>query len=236
MKYILSFLLLTLLAAPAECQEETYRFDLFKVEISGPALRVYDSYNNIIFTREFSSPQSYSVDLDGDSVDEFLVVDSFKDKGRRFYSLYIFNTIDSFYLADTINSGLTEPYPFKSAETGGMIIVSGDSRFYYLNKDTADVFLPIYCWKYESGKILPANDELYDIFISENDQMADIVDDYMNENGKSCASSEAMKAAIAAVYANYMHAAEKSLASQFLKKYYNCSDLKEFQQSLNGLL
>ncbi len=43
-------------------------------------------------------------------------------------------------------------------------------------------------------------------------------------------------APIAAVYANYINAGEKSVASQFLKNYYLCEDLEQFKQKLNELI
>ena len=71
------------------------------------------------------------------------------------------------------------------------------------------------------------NDEVYNVFINENESIINYLDDYLNDNSKNCKTSITVKAAIAAAYANYINAGEKSVASQFLKNYYLCEDLEQ---------
>ena len=217
-------------------QDSTYSFDLFKVQLDKSKLEVRDEQQNIIYRKTFFNPNAEVEDLDGDGVDEYLITDYENKGGKTYYSLYVFNTIDSFYVADSINSGLMEPYPTFSQELKGIILVSGNSKFDVFNSDSDDVFLPLNCWKYENGQLFDVNDELYDYYISENDTLIDYIDSYLENNSSDCNTTDKLKAVLASVYANYLNAGEKILANQFLRKYYFCKDVEVFKQKINMLL
>ncbi len=236
MKIQLSFLIPIIFAANCYCQGRTYNFDQFNVKIENSKLEVFDKYQKLVFEKKFIDPHDLSADLDGDGINEYLVIDEMKDSSRSLYTLYIFNTIDSFYVADSIPSGYLEPYQSVSEDSGSNIIVTGNPNFDSLNIGNEDTFIPIKCWKYDNGEIFSVNDEVYNIFISENDKLIDMIDSYFDSNTKDCKSTETVKAAIATVYANYIYAGDKILANQFLKKYYLCSDLEKFKRKLDELL
>ena len=232
--FVLSFLLLFSINLYA--QEDTLSFDNFYLTFQNKELNVLDNNNKIIYQKKFINPSPYTSDLNDDNSDEYLVLDSTVNKGMPWFTLYIYNTTDQFSLTDSIVSGTTEPYETTSGDLGGTIIVSGNTDFEQFNKVSDNYFIPINCWRYEDSAIFLVNDEVYNVFINENESIINYLDDYFNDNPKSCTETDSVKAAIAAAYVNYINAGEKSVASQFLKNYYLCEDLPKFKQELNELI
>jgi hypothetical protein len=232
------FLCLLLLSVKFAFPQQVFTFDLFTAQLNDSLLTVKDNGNNIVFEMTFSNPHDFAIDLDGDSVDEYIVIDSTGTGDLPDYYIYIFNTIDEFSLADSINSGTTEPYVMFSNEEGGEIIVTGNAGFEFFNgtDEDSDIFLPIDCWKYDSGQIYLVNSDIYDLFIQENEEIIDYLDSFTDSGEYNCDLSRKNKSAIAAAYANYLNAAELTIASQFLNKYYLCSDKNDFVQNINQLL
>ncbi len=232
------FLLLFVLTACAAFPQQIFTFDLFTAQLHDSLLTVTDNEtNNVIFEMTFSNPRDYTVDLDADSVDEYIVIDSSSSGDIPDYTIYIFNTIDEFSLADSIRSGTTEPYDMFSNEEGGEIIVTGNPGFEFFNSDDddSDIFLPINCWKYESGQVYLVNTDIYDLYIQENEEIIDYLDSF-SKDVYDCDLSRQNKSAIAAGYANYINAGEVTIASQFLKKYYLCADVDDFLNNINRIL
>lgn len=225
-----------ILSAAAFAQENTFSFDLFNAKMERSVLTVRDKKNVIIYSRQFKNPSAGVADLDNDNINEFLVTDSETKGGMIFYTLYIFNTIDTFYLADSIDSGVIKPYDIYSKELKSIMIVTGNPKFNLFNTDSADVCLPSNCWSYESGKISGVNGKLYDFYIAENDTLIDTIDSYLENNPKDCNTSNELKAFIASVYANYLQAGDKILARQFLRNYYFCKDAESFKNKIISLL
>ena len=217
-------------------QQDTLSFDNFYLTVKNNELKVFSNNNRMIYQKKFISPNPYTSDLNDDGADEYLVLDSTINNNIPWYILYIYNTKDKFSLIDSIISGPTEPYETTSSDLGGTIIVSGNTDFEQFNNGNENYFIPINCWRYEDSVIYLVNDEIYNIFINENESIINYLDDYFNDNPKNCKASNDLKAPIAAAYANYMNAGEKSVASQFLKNYYLCEDLEQFKQKLNELI
>ena len=218
------------------CQGRTYIYDSFTAKIENANLQVFNKDKSLVFEKKFNDPYDLSVDLDGRGTDEYLVVDDIKKDDRDFYTMYIFNTVDSFYVADSICSGYLEPYQTNSDEAGGIIIVAGNPKFDSFNATNNDPYIPVNCWQYQNGEISLINNKIYKLFVAENDTMLDVIDSYYDTNGTDCKSTIQMKGLIASVYANYMHAGDKLLATQFLRRYYHCDDMEDFRKKLNGLL
>ncbi len=234
----LNFLLFLffILSAGAFAQKNIYSFDLFNAGLEKSVLTVKDKKNAVVYSRRFNDPAAASADLDNDGINELLITDAENKGGMTYYTLYIFNTIDSFYVADSIDSGLTQPYDIYSKELKSMMIVTGNPKFNLFNTDTSFVCLPANCWSYESGKVSAVNGRLYDFFIAENDTLIDNIDSYLENNPKDCNTSNELRAFIASVYANYLQAGEKILARQFLHKYYFCKDAESFKDKIISLL
>lgn len=224
-------------------QTNSYSPDSLIIEINNSNLKVRSFDNSIIYQKHFSNPTGFFADLDDDGLNEYIVIDSALINNFPFFTLYIFNTIDSLYLVDSIESGFRAPYlsnvsidQNNSDETGKTIIVSGNYLFDQFNLNKENIFLPINCWLYENSSLFLVNDEVYDFFLSENDSIINFIEEYFSSHPKNCSSSENIKSAAGAAYANYLNAGEKSIASQFLKKYYLCDDIEQFKVKLNSLI
>jgi hypothetical protein len=211
-------------------QSQDISLNNYSILLNDGILTVKDEGESVLLTRSFHNPVSYLTDLDSDASDEYLIIDSIPGSG---YLLYVYSTIDTFYLADSINSGPFEPYYTIPEDLGEVILVTGNSAFTFSGTET---ILPINCLKYESGELYEVNDEIYDLFISENDGLVDYLNGYYETNARDCASTEKVKDIITAIYSNYINAAEHSLASQFLRNYYLCQDLDQYREKLDKLL
>ena len=217
-------------------QQDTLSFDNFYLTFQKKVLRVFDNNKRIIYQKSFFNPSPYTSDLNDDNSDEYLVLDSTLNNNIPWYTLYIYNMKDKFSFIDSIISGSTEPYETTSGDLGGTIIVSGNIDFEKFNNGKDNYFIPINCWRYEDSAIFLVNDEVYNVYINENESIISYLDDYFIDNPKNCKSSNEIKAPIAAAYVNYINAGEKSVASQFLKSYYLCDDLAKFKQELHELI
>ena len=208
--------------------QQLFTFDLFTAQIQNSELVVKDTSGTSVLEMKFDNPRDYAVDLDGDSVDEYIVIDSTSFTNLPSYTIYIFNTIDQFVLVDSLESGITQPYNTFSNEEGSEIIVTGNKGFEEFWDGKSDLFLPINCWKYDSGQVYGINNDIYDLYITENDDLISYLDSYYENGEYDCKNINPLKSAIAAVYANYVNAGEVTLASQFIKKYYPCEDSDAF--------
>lgn len=208
----------------------------FYLFIKNAELKVVNNENEIIFSKTYQNPVSYTADLDDDGIDEFLVRDSLYRNSKPFFILYLFNSRESFSFIDSILSGSVEPYITSSGDLGGTIIFTGNPEFDHFNTDNQTIFLPIDCWRYEESSVFLVNDEIYNIFLAENESILNYLDEYLTDKKDDCPASSDLKAAIAAAYANYINAGEFSIASQFLKNYYLCDDINEFRIQLHKLL
>lgn len=214
--------------------QQEYTFNDFIVSVSARNMSVF-SEGQLIYSREFINPVANSADLDNDGLNDLVIIERRDESDTAVFTVYLFNTIDSFYLADTIASGYYEPYLTFIEEIGEIIIVTGNSDFMHYTNDK-EYFLPLNCYKYDSGEILQVNDELYDIFMAENEAILEYIDEYFAENEKNCTNSRNQASAIATAYANYVNAGEPTLARKLVVQYYFCDDGKELIQQLDGLL
>lgn len=229
-KLILLFLLLS--AFPLFAQDGVYDFHSYTLEVSGSTIKAISKDNRVLFRKVFFHPEDIVTDLDSDGVNELVVIDYTNSGSRKDYTLFIYNTLDSLYLADSIYSGSVKPYEAFSEDVNGMICVTGDTRFSELNADSSIYILPVNCWKFQDGAVYLANASVYDIFLDENDMILQTIDDYYNSEGRTCSTSSKLKAAIAGGFINYYNAGELTVANQFLKKYYLCADENTFKAML----
>ena len=237
-KLIFSFFFLLIFNFASEIfsqNKNEFVTDLFTLALNNNSLSVLDKKESQIYSNEFQNPAGYLSDLNMDGNDEFLVKDAVSVDNKARYELYIYNLLDTFFLAGKINSGTTEPYEAESGEIEGLIIVAGNSDFSFMNKDSEFLLLPINCWKFEEGKISIVNSEIYDSFITENNNILLTLDSFFVENGNDCNSSSRIKSFIGSAYINYLNAGENSVASNFIKTYYSCDDADQFKQELDNL-
>jgi hypothetical protein len=220
---------LLIIAAEILPQTESIQVNEFSFIFENGKMIVSEEGNPLLEI-SFNSPSALTADLDDDSADELLIIDITNDI-KKFYYLYVFNTTGDFFLVDSVFSGTVEPYITTSEEVGSLVIATGNPL--YLDFQSADdEYLPINCWKFDAGELYNINDEIYDIYMAENDAVISGLEEKLVND---CSFSLSHKSLITSVYINYMNAEEHSLASQFLKKYYLCSDFEEFRGRINNL-
>lgn len=208
----------------------------FTFTFAGDSLTVQDSSGQQIYSQKFQNPYGYLADLDADGNDELLVQDSSVTLDNQIlYELYVYNVIDTFYLAKEINSGTTAPYEAESGEIEGLIIVSGNPDFSYLNVNSEYVLLPLNCWKFEEGGIYSVNNLVYDQFMNANNNILSTLDNILSGNKSYCDSTEYIKSLIASAYINYLNAGENAYASNLMRTYYPCKDASQFRQELDSI-
>lgn len=215
--------------------------------------------NNKIIGNDIGTNQNiFYVDFDNDGHNEILNISFIIKDFLKFYTAYIYSDSsrnDSLYLIDSIYSGLKEPQFFFSEEINKMILVVGYPELDSLNlishlnslknnfsledslltnKDGLTYFSPLNCFSYDGFSFQNINDELYDIFINENEIMLDELDS-QNVGNKDCAFSSNNKNIIASIFINYLNASEKSLANEFLTQYYLCTDFEQFKNYLEKI-
>lgn len=214
-------------------QQDEYSTDFLKISLNNKILSVQDNDGEEIYTNQFENPFGYLTDLDTDGNDEFLVKDQTNADSIAEYSLYVYNLLDTFYLAGIINSGVVDPYEATFDEIEGLNIISGNPTFSYLNKNSEFRSLPLNCWKFLEGEIFSINNELYEIYITENKNIFLTLDSFIAENKKDCDTSLKLKSLIASAYINYLNAGENSIASNLIETYYFCDDTDAFRQKLD---
>ncbi len=235
MKYLFVLFLLFTISQNSFSQGTNFNIGDFSIKINNSELTAFKN-DTLIYEKKFSNPYIDSVDLDNDGINELEVTDSTVSIGSVFYTFYVYSTVDSFFLADSIYSGITQPYEAETDEVQGKIIVTGNPFFDHYNDESNTKFSPINCWKYESGEVFAVNDEVYDLFMNENDDIIDYLDTYFQSNENDCTKSKEVLGAIAAGYANYVNAGEESSADHFLSNYYFCLDKDIFKKNLDSEL
>jgi hypothetical protein len=227
--FLLPFLIINLYP-----QQISYEFSPYTITIDNKNMEV-NRNDEIIWQYTFRNPSENEADLDGDSLNEFIIIDEFINNGRMEYTLFIFNTIDTFFLVDSVKSGITEPYIMYSEEIEDYLLITGSYSFMeFIDNDMG--YLPVNCYKYETGELMQINDEIYDIFISENDLLLEEIIKYFRSNIKNCNSTKNIRTAISAAYANYINAGEPTLASHLISNYYYCDDKEAFIKKINDLI
>jgi len=213
----------------------TVEFDLFTVSLKDNLLQVVSNEGRLMFNRKFENPVFTTADLDSDNVDEYILIDYKILDQKKDYTIFVFNTIDTFYCVDSIRSGFYEPYVYYSEEAKGNVIIAGIPGFNELNIGKVDISMPLNIWKYGENGIVLINDDIYDLFQSENESAMDYLDAFFDSNIKNCNSSEQVNNFIAAGYINYKNSGEISSANQFLLKYYLCPDILNFKLKIEKL-
>lgn len=233
----LLLLFVALLGGYAFAQDSTFAVEDFNIKIQDAKLLAGDLDNKTVYERQFQDPYAYTLDIDGDGASELLINDDTQTDGQDNYTLYVYNTVGSFYLIDSIYSGLKEPYSFFSDEINSVVLVTGSPDFDSLNVAGQDeVFSPLVCWSFVDSSLNIVNDQLYNVFLQENEANMNYMDSFFKERGRNCESSRLLKAVIASAYANYIYADEYALADKVLEEYYLCEDLKQFKEQISKLL
>jgi hypothetical protein len=189
-------------------------------------LFLYDSLGQVIDSKQFHNADDYLEDLDGDDVDELVIIDREAKGDTDLFTTYVYALDDAYYLVDSIYSGRTEPYLDFNEELNASVIVSGipglDSLLYSGVQDT--VFSPVHIIAFDGDSLICADSTIYNTYMDENSEINTYIEDRMQDKDAGCSDSHAMLSAIISIYVNYRHASEYALANPFFSMYYVCPD------------
>lgn len=197
-------------------------------------LTAFDIKGNEFYSKQFFRPDLIEFDLDSDGNTELIIIDSLQTNGYYLFNVFVFSTLDTFYLVESIISAIFPPTITFSDETESFIIVFGDSEFLqFIKQNEKFPTVPISVWKYEEGELFNINDEIYDVFINANENLINFLDNFETEIKKDCNETEKFTSVIVTIYVNFIRANETSNSQQFMKKYYLCPELSNIFNTLN---
>jgi hypothetical protein len=211
-------------------------FESFTARLNNKLLLVVSNEGDTLYSKVFKNPEFTTSDLDSDGVEEYIIVDYKEIDDKNDFTLFVYNTLDTFYCVDSIHSGYIEPYIVYSTDAESNVIVAGIPQFNELNNGKEESSLPINVWKYEEAALTIVNNEIYELFETETGSIIDYLEDYFDSNIENCQSSQQVNNIIASGYINLVNAGENSVASQFLKKYYLCPDIESYKLKIENLL
>ncbi len=232
MKKFYTVIFLFFFSCLSYAQNETYNYGSYFITTSASTLKAFKPDSTLFYQKKFAAPLIFAVDLDSDNVNEMVVIDNQVLSGKKKYTLFVYNTLDSLYLVDSVFSGSMEPRQVYSEDLNTVLLVTGNTAFDSLNTIDSLSSLPLNFWKFEDGALFLANASVYQLYINENNNLIDILDEYYSQNGRTCESTLKVKGIIASGFINYYNVGETTLASQFLKNYYLCNDIGNFKQFL----
>lgn len=237
MKALIVLFFALILSSALFAQAENYEFDTYTVTVEKNIVLAMDVNGKIFYNRPFENLKEFLADLDGDSISEFCVTTSKTINNNTFYKVYVYNTIDTFQLADSLESLNLEPYSVYDEESEREIFVVGNPACIKLalNKEET-ITAALDCYEYDGTGFNLINNQVYDIFMRQNEMLVDSLDSFYADSDSNCTCSQKVRSLIAATYLNYKNAFEDSISLHFLNKYYFCNDVLDFKSKLNGLL
>ena len=237
MKALFAALIVLIFISALQAQGENYEFDTFTVSVQNNMVLAKDVNGKVFYSRSFNNIKEFLSDLDGDSLSEFCVMEIKKADKNTFYKVYVYNTVDTFALADSLESLNLEPYSVYDEENEKEIFIVGNTDCIKLARNKEEtITAALDCYEYDGSSFNLINNQIYDIFMRQNEALIDSLDDFYADSDSSCEKSQSMKSLIAAMYLNYKNAAEDSISLHFLNKYYFCNDILDFKSKLNALL
>jgi hypothetical protein len=231
-------LILTLLLFQFQAYSQSAKKDSVSVppySFIDNTLYLYDSTGQVIDSRQFHNADDYLEDLDGDDVDELVIIDREVKGNEDFFTTYVYALDDTYYLMDSVYSGRTEPYLDFNEELNASVIVSGvpalDSLLYSGEQDT--VFSPVHIMAFDGESLVCADSTIYNTYIDANSEINAYIEDRIQDKNVECSDSHAMLSAIISIYMNYRHASEYALANPFFAMYYVCPDKEELKKVID---
>lgn len=189
-----------------------------------------------VYQKTFFHPDGYTIDMDEDNNNEYIVIDSVTAGSNCYFNLYIYNTLDSFYLVDSVLSGNSKPYETASEDVEGILFATGNPAYDKFSSLNDVSFSTLNFWKFVEGSLYLVNSEVYDLYIESNDEIIQILDSYIGTKALDCSTSKEILGAVAAVFGNYLSAGEDALAIKFLKEYYLCADVDVLENELRNII
>ncbi|MBI5727877.1 MAG: hypothetical protein HY965_08490 [Ignavibacteriales bacterium] len=188
-------------------------------------LKVKSETGDTLLLHTFASPNWYYFDLNNDSNDELIVIDSMTNAKLATYTSYIFVADTSFRLLDSVHSGAYQPVVDYNEELESILLVTGlpsvDSLFYAIQQDS--LFVPVQYYQFNGFSLKNVSDDVYSTYLAENIAITGFLDQ-KNVAGSICGDVQKYRTAIFTGFLNYRKAGEFSLANKFMQQYYPCAD------------
>ncbi len=97
------------------------------------------------------------------------------------------------------------------------------------------IYSPLICWGFHGNEFGLVNDQLYDIFINENEKNIDFVEEQYKAKGKNCNTANMLRGVIASIFINYYSADEKAVAEKALDELFVCDNKARFKEEITKL-
>ena len=208
---------------------------IFEPKLINNILTVANEGGKIVFEKYFNEATELYIDLSEGHEVEYFVRDKKVVDGIPRYYAFIYNITGTFYLIDSLYSGVYEPTPFYSSEIEKTLLLTGNPEFDSVYSPLEhEYFSAIVCLLLEDGKLYNVDDQIYDVFLQESEPVISYIESIWSSSLKDCTTLLEIRSAIAAVYLNYLNAGEKVLARKFLDDYYLCPDKESFKNFLDS--
>ncbi|NUN07874.1 MAG: hypothetical protein HUU54_01730 [Ignavibacteriaceae bacterium] len=202
------------------------------------SLIVLDSLGAVIFSRDFKSvSNSFFLDFDADGTDELYIEESEIKNSETFYSCYFIRTLDSVYLIDSIGSGVTRPYHEFNEDLNSLVLVTGDAyvdSLITLSRNKLLVTPKVY-WLFDGTEVFSVDEEMYDVYMAENDDLMILLNDFKKAVKDDCRLSDNYRGIIITVFINYLFAKEQVLAYRFIEEFSDCREIKDILDKLTEI-
>lgn len=175
-------------------------------------------------------------DFDDDGMNEVLIIGQQKFHNITRYFVLIYKVDQYINLIDSIMSGVQKPELIFSNEAEQVVLAVGYSEFDTFNFNSKSNYSPIRLLNYDGEQFFVDFEDFFDILLKENDEIFAQLDDDFSNNGLNCSTTSLNKAAIGALYINYLNAGEKAMAEHVLDSFYFCNDRLEFTTILKNIL
>ncbi|MCX8009781.1 MAG: hypothetical protein N3A61_01385 [Ignavibacteria bacterium] len=188
-----------------------------------------------IYSRNFSRPELYLIDLDEDSFEEAIIVDSTYVETRPNFTLFIYRFDPQFSFCDSLQLGQYELDIIKPDSASPFLIKTYDLKYDKIFGSSFPV-LPLKFY-YLLDTALVLDDEFsYDEYEAEVDRLFDLLSDM--KRGLDCSETSSVndiKKLVAVLYANIKTMNYRIDLSIFVKNNYPCDDIDELIKSINEI-
>lgn len=208
------------------------------LSVQGNVFSVTDKSGEVIYNKFFKSvSNSFFLDFNADGNYELYIETEEKMNDETFYTCYFFNVSDSVFLIDSIASGVTKPYHEFSNELNSLYLVTGDSFIDSVITLTKNKLLitPKIFWLYDGNEFFSIEEEMYDNYMAENEDIITMLNDFRNVIKDDCQIARSYRGLLITVFMNYIFAKENVLAHKFVENYYRCSEFKEIIKNLSEI-
>lgn len=189
-----------------------------------------------IYQKKFFNPNLVFYDLDGDGIDEAVVIDSVESNERTSFSIYVYSFFPKFEFCDSINIGKYAPEFYDLNSEAGYFIKVYDDRFENMFGSTFPL-LPILFYNLVDKTLMLDSEYSYEEYENEIDNLLNLLDDA--KHGFDCNDFNARKdiqKIIGVIYADLIYMNRTFDLTKFVQQNYPCTDANELIEELRNIL